>query len=146
MKRLIAILAAIIVTGALLVSAPALLVSSDAARGRIEAQLSVWFGARVRVGAPPRISVVPRLSLVLEDVSLEGNGWSLKDAGMRARLDLSALLSGTTRLASLAIANPQIRISAPFQGRPETAVVVGRAVQRNPAPSAVRRERRCLSG
>jgi AsmA protein len=130
MKRLLAIVAAIVVLGALLVSAPPLLISTDAARARIETQLSAWFGARVRVGAPPRLSVLPRLSLGLDDVSLQGRGWSLTDARLTARLDLSALLGGTTRLASLAIDNPTIRITAPSEGRPQAAFAAGRALQR----------------
>jgi AsmA protein len=130
MKRFIAIVAAIVVLGALLISAPALLISTDAARARIETQLSAWFGAQVRVGAPPRISVLPRLSLGLDDVSLQGRGWSLTDARLTARLDLSALLGGSTRLASLMIENPTVRIAAPSEGRPQTAFAAGRALQR----------------
>ncbi|MBL6431592.1 MAG: hypothetical protein HPM95_12375 [Alphaproteobacteria bacterium] len=75
----------------------------------------------MRVGAPPRLSVLPRLSLGLDDVSLQGRGWSLTNARLTARLDLSALLGGTTRLASLAIDNPTIRIAAPLEERPQAA-------------------------
>ncbi|WP_037546493.1 AsmA family protein [Stappia stellulata] len=130
MKRLLASLAAVLVLGAVLVSAPAFLISTDAARARIEAELSAWFGAQVRVGAPPRVAVLPRLSLALDDVSLRGEGWSLTDASLRARLDLSALLGGTTRLASLVIENPQIRIAVPSEARPQAAMAAGRALQR----------------
>jgi len=105
-------LVVVLVLVGIVASAVPYVASTRIVRDRIALELGWWSGYRVNIGATPRLSVWPRLSAVLEDVTF--SEWS-KDArpvatAERIDVDLSALaaLKGNAVFTAATVVRPTI--------------------------------------
>jgi AsmA protein len=102
---------AIIVTGIAFVGP--LFISTDALRATLFAQVESATGYRLRVSGPVKISLIPSLDLVAEDVGIaQGgarDGAELATAkSLRFALQLSALFGGKVKMTEVSLIDPVI--------------------------------------
>ncbi len=113
MKRLLAILVALLVLVALVGVAGFAVVSSDRARARVEAELAEWLDVSVRVGQAPRATLVTGPALVLADVRLTSRDgiWEATAGRVEAGVDLAGLIFGEIRISSLTVSGASIEVA-----------------------------------
>lgn len=112
-KRTAAALAAVValsVAAALLL--PAVL-SSDAAKARVEAVLSGWLDVTVTIEGPQRLAFFPDTRLYLGNVGLESRDglWRLESPMISAGLNLKSLLFGEVAASTFTIQDPEITLT-----------------------------------
>ncbi|MXN66245.1 hypothetical protein GR183_15125 [Stappia sp. GBMRC 2046] len=91
-----------------------LLVSTDAAKDRLEEAVSNWLGARVTIDGAAELSLLPDLRLTLANVRLEGRDgqWSADCPLLSASLDPASIIGGDFAPEYFSISNPDIRLAA----------------------------------
>ncbi|NRG19929.1 hypothetical protein HPQ64_19725 [Rhizobiales bacterium] len=92
-----------------------LLVSTDAAKDRLEEAVSSWLGARVAIDGASELSLLPDLRLTLTNVRLEGRDgqWSMDSPHLSASLDPASIIGGDFAPEHFSIVNPDIRLFTP---------------------------------
>lgn len=118
MKRLLMIAAVVVAALAIAVVSLSAFVTGERTRARVEAELSRWLGASVRVGEPVSLALRMTPVLTLQDVDLEDTriGWALQDARIDVDLALSALLSGDAEVSAIAISGGRITLPRQTDG------------------------------
>jgi AsmA protein len=107
--------AAIALIGAIIVFVIPSLISTDALREKLLAQVEASTGYRLRVNGPVKVSLFPSLDLVAEDVGLAqsgaGAGSEMATAKtLRFSLTLGELLSGKVKLREVTLIDPVIAL------------------------------------
>ncbi len=113
---------------------PALL-SSEAAKARIEAVLSSWLDVAVTIKGPQKLAFFPDTRLSLEDVGLESRdgSWRLESPQISARLDFKSLFFGEIAASTFTIQSPEISVKMPVRAEtdwPSTLSRTGREIAR----------------
>src|SRR5690606_24514419 len=106
-------LAAAAVLAVLLFLLPAL-VSTDWARSELSRQLSAASGMSIRLDGPVRLSLLPRVAIVAENISLSTGAGDLSIAVPRfsSAITLSSLWSDRLEIQALTLKEPSIELHA----------------------------------
>jgi AsmA protein len=108
-------LAAIAIIGAIVAFVGPYFISTDALRGALFAQVEQATGYRLRVSGPVKVSLIPSLDLVAEDVGVatsgEGDAREMATAKeLRFGLKLSALFGGKVKMTEIVLIDPVIAL------------------------------------
>lgn len=129
-------LAAAAALAVLLFLLPAL-VSTDWARSELSRQLSAASGMSIRLDGPVRLSLLPRVAIVAENISLSTGAGDLSIAVPRfsSAITLSSLWSDRLEIQALTLKEPSIELHAASDG--EAAPASPEAAQTDPFASLV---------
>ena len=123
MRKIVAALTvAVVLVVGLLLLLPAL-VSTDWVRGELSRQLSSATGMTIRLDGPVRLSLLPRLAVVADDISLSTDTGDIAIAAPRfsTSITLSSLWSKKLEIQSVALADPTIALKASASEEPAPA-------------------------
>ncbi|MGH6793499.1 MAG: AsmA family protein, partial [Methyloceanibacter sp.] len=116
MRLIFSIFTAIVVIAAALFFLGPLLISTDAVRAQLLAQVESATGYRLRVDGPVKFSLFPSLDLVAEDVGVSQNGTVGAEIAtakkLRFGLVWSALWGGKVQLTEVTLVDPVIAVPA----------------------------------
>ncbi|TGS12349.1 AsmA family protein [Mesorhizobium sp. M2E.F.Ca.ET.209.01.1.1] len=120
MRKIVAALTvAVVLVVGLLLLLPAL-VSTDWVRGELSRQLSSATGMTIRLDGPVRLSLLPRLAVVADDISLSTGTGDIAISAPRfsTSITLSSLWSKKLEIQSVALADPTIALKASASAEP----------------------------
>jgi AsmA protein len=134
-------LAAIAIIGAIVAFVGPYFISTDALRGALFAQVEQATGYRLRVSGPVKVSLIPSLDLVAEDVGVakggEGDAREMATAKeLRFGLKLSALFGGKVKMTEIVLIDPVIALprtpaTRGNEAKPQSETGSGLAALRN---------------
>lgn len=119
-RKIVAALAvAVVLVVGLLFLLPAL-VSTDWVRAELGRQLSSATGMTIRLDGPIRLSLLPRLAVVADDISLSTGSGNIAISAQRfsTSVTLSSLWSKKLEIQSVALADPTIALKASANAEP----------------------------
>ncbi|RWL92580.1 MAG: AsmA family protein, partial [Mesorhizobium sp.] len=120
MRKIVAALTvAVVLVVGLLFLLPAL-VSTDWVRAELGRQLSSATGMTIRLDGPVRLSLLPRLAVVADDISLSTGAGDVAISAPRfdTSVTLSSLWSKKLEIQSVALADPTIALKASASAEP----------------------------
>ncbi|PBC10662.1 AsmA family protein [Mesorhizobium sp. WSM3859] len=120
MRKIVASLTvAVVLVVGLLLLLPAL-VSTDWVRGELSRQLSSATGMTIRLDGPVRLSLLPRLAVVADEISLSTDTGDIAISAPRfsTSITLSSLWSKKLEIQSVALADPTIALKASASAEP----------------------------
>ncbi|TIR19854.1 MAG: AsmA family protein [Mesorhizobium sp.] len=119
-KIVAALTVAVVLVVGLLFLLPAL-VSTDWVRAELGRQLSSATGMTIRLDGPVRLSLLPRLAVVADDISLSTGAGDIAISAPRfsTSVTLSSLWSKKLEIQSVALADPAIALKASASAEPD---------------------------
>lgn len=114
MKRLLAILTAVIVLVSAAGLSAYLLIAREVSRERVEAMLSSHFGGTVRLAGEPRISLLQGPTLIIDGLRLEGRDgrWTVAADRLVSTVEPGRLLFGEVLLSSHLLEGARLHFGA----------------------------------
>jgi uncharacterized protein involved in outer membrane biogenesis len=121
MKRVLGIIAAVVLAAVALVSLFVALLPREAVKTQIGQQIASWTGREVSIRGEPEISLFPTLSVTLNDVQVSGPP-DMRDARiismdrLTGTISLAPLLIGRVEIKSFSMVRPVVRLIRDEQG------------------------------